>query len=116
MKFAMPTVKQNRVIGMPMFFSLHAQAKSWQEVEDLLKRLRRDTREKYEAAYKEAGEHTSKTGQKAAVFIIGEHNSMGSGITFKFRMMSIDGLNSDALARFIEKLGPYQLIRSTIAF
>lgn len=101
---------------METFFKLHKEAKTWHEVEELLKRLMRPTREKWDAAYEEAGRLTSTNGRKHAVFIVGEMQNMGSKLVYSFKTMEISALDSDALALFVEKLGPYQLIRSTIAF
>jgi hypothetical protein len=110
-----PPKKENRVISMEKFASLHSEAKSWDEVNALLGRLRRDTKEKFDVAYEEAGKSTSRTGRKHAVFVVGERNNIGNGITYHFRTMEIDGLNTDTLANFVERLGNFQLIRATFA-
>lgn len=101
---------------MEKFFQLHKEAKSWTEVEELLKRLMKPTRDKWDAAYAEAGRLTSTNGRKHGVFIVGEHQNDFNKLHYRFRVIDISGLDSDLLGIFAQTLGPYQLVRYTWAF
>lgn len=107
---------ERRVISLEKFFHLHKEAKSWTEVEALLQRLMKPTRDKWDVAYTESGRLTSTNGRKYGVFIVGENHGDFNKLVYRFRVIDISGLDSDLLGIFAETLGPYQLVRSTLAF
>lgn len=107
----------SKKITFKEFFNLHKEAKTYDEVETLLNRLRKDTREKYDKAYFDCGEATRRTGQNYAVILQGVRRDMGGKIDYSFRAVPMYGLDPNALTIFLEEqLELIQLIRYTWTF
>lgn len=100
-------------ISLPKFFKDFHDVKTYDQMEDLIKSLREDSKAKYEKAWFEAGHQARKTGINHAVFLKEKRNDLGK-YSYKFEVHSIAGLDQEFLGAFMERIGGYILIRGTI--